>query len=68
MQPLEERMEELGGGEFLEVFANNDTDGDDDDGGGSDDDVDDNEGAWGRKVPRGRGLVVMLMENTDLPV
>ena len=45
MQPLEERMEELGGGEFLEVFVNNDTDGDDDDGGGSDDDVDDN-GGW----------------------
>ena len=45
MQPLEERMEELGGGEFLEVFANNDSDGDDDDGGGSDDDVDDN-GGW----------------------
>ena len=45
MQPLEERMEELGGGEFLEVFANNDTDGDEDDGGGSDDDVDDN-GGW----------------------
>ena len=43
MQPLEERMEELGGGEFVEVFANDD--GDDDDGGGSDDDVDDN-GGW----------------------
>ena len=45
MQPLEERMEELGGGEFLEVFVNDDADGDDDDGGGSDDDVDDN-GGW----------------------
>ena len=31
MQPLEERMEELGGGEFLEVFVIDD--GDDEDGG-----------------------------------
>ena len=38
MQPLEERMEELGGGEFLEVFVNDDVDGDDEDGGGGDDD------------------------------
>ena len=45
MQPLEERMEELGGGEFLEVFVIDVADGDDDDGGGSDDDVDDN-GGW----------------------
>ena len=45
MQPLEERMEELGGGEFLEVFVNDDVDGDDEDGGGGDDDVDDN-GGW----------------------
>ena len=32
MQPLEERMEELGGGEFLEVFVIDD--GDDEDSGG----------------------------------
>ena len=65
MQPLEERMEELGGGEFLEVFVTDD--GDDEDGGGGvdnysgDDDFDDNGGphassqgedggAWGRRV------------------
>ena len=65
MQPLEERMEELGGGEFLEVFVIDN--GDDEDCGGGvdnlsgDDDVNDNGGrhaasqgedggAWRRRV------------------